>query len=98
MGILPRSRWFKVKRCGFHGSSRKGTFGTTGNNRGLQSVGRGSNEVQLDGSCQDEIEEVKAAFDLFDVDGTQRINPKDAFDGELACNKRKTGPVGTNYV
>ncbi|CAK9109694.1 unnamed protein product [Durusdinium trenchii] len=29
------------------------------------------------GLMQDEIEEVKAAFDLFDVDGTQRINPKD---------------------
>ena len=28
-------------------------------------------------SPQDEIEEIKAAFDLFDVDGTQRIHPRD---------------------
>mmetsp|Transcript_7052 Transcript_7052/g.17501 ORF Transcript_7052/g.17501 Transcript_7052/m.17501 type:complete len:148 (+) Transcript_7052:2-445(+) len=26
---------------------------------------------------QDEIEELKEAFDLFDVDGTQRVNPRD---------------------
>eukprot|EP00933_Yihiella_yeosuensis_P075568 TRINITY_DN85000_c0_g1_i1.p1 TRINITY_DN85000_c0_g1~~TRINITY_DN85000_c0_g1_i1.p1 ORF type:complete len:172 (-),score=39.18 TRINITY_DN85000_c0_g1_i1:171-686(-) len=29
------------------------------------------------GLMQDEIEEIKEAFDLFDVDGTQRIHPRD---------------------
>eukprot|EP00928_Gymnodinium_smaydae_P063570 TRINITY_DN47110_c0_g1_i1.p1 TRINITY_DN47110_c0_g1~~TRINITY_DN47110_c0_g1_i1.p1 ORF type:complete len:183 (+),score=52.49 TRINITY_DN47110_c0_g1_i1:42-551(+) len=29
------------------------------------------------GLTQDEIEEAKESFDLFDVDGTQRVNPRD---------------------
>merc|ERR1719353_1873163 len=43
------------------------------------------------GLTQDEIEEIKEAFDLFDVDGTQRINPRDLRTAIQALNlKRNT--------
>jgi len=45
-----------------------------------QSTSSGSwswKKYERPGLMQDEIEEIKAAFDLFDVDGTQRIHPRD---------------------
>lgn len=42
-----------------------------------QSSGWSWKKYERPGLMQDEIEEIKAAFDLFDVDGTQRIHPRD---------------------
>ncbi|CAJ1331400.1 unnamed protein product [Effrenium voratum] len=45
------------------------------------------------GLMQDEIEEVKAAFDLFDVDGTQRIHPRDLKSCVQSLNLRRNQVV-----
>merc|ERR1719160_1769100 len=45
------------------------------------------------GLMQDEIEEIKEAFDLFDVDGTQRINPRDLRAAMQALNLRRNQVV-----
>eukprot|EP00927_Polykrikos_kofoidii_P057386 TRINITY_DN51507_c0_g1_i1.p2 TRINITY_DN51507_c0_g1~~TRINITY_DN51507_c0_g1_i1.p2 ORF type:complete len:175 (-),score=35.93 TRINITY_DN51507_c0_g1_i1:29-553(-) len=45
------------------------------------------------GLTQDEIEEIKEAFDLFDVDGTQRINPRDLRSAVQALNLRRNQVV-----
>mmetsp|Transcript_120251 Transcript_120251/g.208754 ORF Transcript_120251/g.208754 Transcript_120251/m.208754 type:complete len:166 (+) Transcript_120251:50-547(+) len=45
------------------------------------------------GLMQDEIEEIKEAFDLFDVDGTQRINPRDLRGAISALNLRRNQVV-----
>ncbi|CAE7703714.1 Icl1d [Symbiodinium sp. CCMP2592] len=45
------------------------------------------------GLMQDEIEEVKEAFDLFDVDGTQRINPRDLRACVQSLNLRRNQVV-----
>mmetsp|Transcript_66983 Transcript_66983/g.187026 ORF Transcript_66983/g.187026 Transcript_66983/m.187026 type:complete len:168 (-) Transcript_66983:35-538(-) len=45
------------------------------------------------GITQDEIEEIKEAFDLFDVDGTQRINPKDLKMAIQSLNLRRNQVV-----
>merc|ERR1711933_158369 len=41
------------------------------------------------------IEEMKEAFDLFDVDGTQRINPRDLRTSMRALNLRQNHVVQT---
>mmetsp|Transcript_91544 Transcript_91544/g.144668 ORF Transcript_91544/g.144668 Transcript_91544/m.144668 type:complete len:166 (+) Transcript_91544:102-599(+) len=45
------------------------------------------------GLMQDEIEEIKEAFDLFDVDGTQRINPRDLRGAIQSLNLRRNQVV-----
>merc|ERR1719384_379247 len=45
------------------------------------------------GLMQDEIEEMKQAFDLFDVEGTQRINPRDLRGSIQALNLRRSQVV-----
>merc|ERR1719384_370084 len=45
------------------------------------------------GLMQDEIEEMKQAFDLFDVEGTQRINPRDLRGSIQALNLRRNQVV-----
>eukprot|EP00931_Biecheleriopsis_adriatica_P108769 TRINITY_DN83064_c0_g1_i1.p1 TRINITY_DN83064_c0_g1~~TRINITY_DN83064_c0_g1_i1.p1 ORF type:complete len:189 (+),score=42.99 TRINITY_DN83064_c0_g1_i1:67-567(+) len=45
------------------------------------------------GLMQDEIEEIKEAFDLFDVDGTQRINPRDVRSCMQSLNLRRNQVV-----
>eukprot|EP00929_Paragymnodinium_shiwhaense_P053634 TRINITY_DN26862_c0_g1_i1.p1 TRINITY_DN26862_c0_g1~~TRINITY_DN26862_c0_g1_i1.p1 ORF type:complete len:167 (-),score=43.21 TRINITY_DN26862_c0_g1_i1:118-618(-) len=45
------------------------------------------------GLAQDEIEEIKEAFDLFDVDGTQRINPRDLRGAISSLNLRRNQVV-----
>jgi len=45
------------------------------------------------GLTQDEIEEIKEAFDLFDVDGTQRVNPRDLRGAIQALNLRRNQVV-----
>merc|ERR1712232_1396837 len=45
------------------------------------------------GLTQDEIEEIKETFDLFDVDGTQRINPRDLRGALQALNLRRNQVV-----
>mmetsp|Transcript_4555 Transcript_4555/g.11028 ORF Transcript_4555/g.11028 Transcript_4555/m.11028 type:complete len:173 (-) Transcript_4555:681-1199(-) len=45
------------------------------------------------GLTQDEIEELKEAFDLFDVDGTQRVNPRDLRGSIQALGLRRNQVV-----
>merc|ERR1719384_2703137 len=45
------------------------------------------------GLMQDEIEEMKQAFDLFDVEGTQRINPRDLRGSIQALGLRRSQVV-----
>ena len=40
-----------------------------------------------------QVEEIKEAFDLFDVDGTQRINPRDLRGSIQALNLRRNQVV-----
>eukprot|EP00971_Amphidinium_carterae_P047691 939354-Amphidinium_carterae.1 len=45
------------------------------------------------GVSQDEIEDLKETFDLFDVDGTQRINPRDLRSAIQALRLRRNQVV-----
>merc|ERR1719316_685823 len=45
------------------------------------------------GLDQDEIEEIKEAFDLFDVDGTHRINPRDLRSAVRSLNLERNQVV-----
>mmetsp|Transcript_53403 Transcript_53403/g.155696 ORF Transcript_53403/g.155696 Transcript_53403/m.155696 type:complete len:167 (-) Transcript_53403:77-577(-) len=61
-------------------------------------VGRGATgfnwkKYERPGLMQDEIEEMKEAFDLFDVDGSQRINPRDLRSCMQALNLRRNQVV-----
>ena len=79
-------------------SKHKQTEGTNG--RGLASndshapalMASSSNgfarKYERPGLTEDEIEEIKETFDLFDVDGTQRINPRDLRGAIQSLNLR----------
>ena len=59
----------------------------------------GSKKVERPGLSSEEVDEIKQAFDLFDTNGTGKIDPKElkaamqslGFDNERVCHPSKIG-------